>query len=170
MSRDFAAEYVAGCVAGSSNVLSGYAFDTCKVRWDVVFIFAGSRRCLLLACRCAECGGTCRLQACPPDTYRNAWHCFRSIVKFEGVMGLYRGVSAPLIGGALETGELLCALYCAPDFVLMQLNMHLNICSRRPNMQRMSCSAGVNYTVYTYMLRTLGVCIRDHKIDSLLTI
>lgn len=42
MSKDFAAEYVAGCVAGSSNVLSGYAFDTCKVRWDVDMCSLGS--------------------------------------------------------------------------------------------------------------------------------
>ena len=67
-------------------------------------MFAVFRHCLHLACRCAECGDTRRLQASPPDTYRNAWHCFRSILKYEGVRGLYRGVSAPLIGGALETG------------------------------------------------------------------
>ena len=57
--------------------------------------------------------------ASPPDTYRNAWHCFRSILKYEGVRGLYRGVSAPLIGGALETGMLPFALECIPPFVLL---------------------------------------------------
>ena len=77
-------------------------------------MFAGFRHCFHLACRCAEGGGACRLQASPPDTYRNAWHCFRSILKYEGVRGLYRGVSAPLIGGALETGKLLSALKCSP--------------------------------------------------------
>ena len=82
-------------------------------------MFAGFRHCLHLACRCAEDGGTCRLQASPPDTYRNAWHCFRSILKYEGVRGLYRGVSAPLIGGALETGMLPFALECIPPFVLL---------------------------------------------------
>ena len=82
-------------------------------------MFAGFRHCLHLACRCAEDGGTCRLQASPPDTYRTAWHCFRSILKYEGVRGLYRGVSAPLIGGALETGMLPFALEYIPPFVLL---------------------------------------------------
>ncbi|CAL5229862.1 g13273 [Coccomyxa viridis] len=100
MSQNYAAEYVAGAIAGSANVLSGYAFDTCKVR----------------------------LQASPPSTYRNAWHCFRSILQYEGVRGMYRGVSAPLIGGALETG--------------------------------------VNYAVYTYMLRTLGTDVRRPDLVS----
>ena len=44
-----------------------------------------------------------RLQAnlCP---YNGPWQCFTSILRQEGVRGLYRGLSSPLIGGALETG------------------------------------------------------------------
>lgn len=36
--------------------------------------------------------------------YKNAWGCFSSIVRYEGVKGIFRGLTAPLIGGALETG------------------------------------------------------------------
>ncbi|CAL8469238.1 g8779 [Coccomyxa elongata] len=85
----FVEEYIAGCLAGSANIFSGYSFDTVKVR----------------------------LQASPPGAYRSAWHCFRAILQYEGVRGLYRGVTAPMLGGALETG--------------------------------------INYTVYTSMLRFL---------------
>ena len=44
-----------------------------------------------------------RLQAreCPTS---GPWNCFNSIVKEEGFRSLYRGLSSPLIGAALETG------------------------------------------------------------------
>jgi hypothetical protein len=44
-----------------------------------------------------------RLQTrvCP---YSGPWHCFTSIVRQEGAASLFRGLSAPLVGGAIETG------------------------------------------------------------------
>ncbi len=36
--------------------------------------------------------------------YNSPWSCFRSIVQHEGFNGLFRGLSSPLVGGALETG------------------------------------------------------------------
>ncbi|KAK9819709.1 hypothetical protein WJX72_001523 [[Myrmecia] bisecta] len=60
----------------AANTASGYAFDTVKVR----------------------------LQASPRGTYNGSLDCLKSILRYEGVRGLYRGLSAPLIGGALETG------------------------------------------------------------------
>lgn len=36
--------------------------------------------------------------------YNSAWACFRSIVYHEGFNGVFRGLSSPLVGGALETG------------------------------------------------------------------
>jgi solute carrier family 25 (mitochondrial carnitine/acylcarnitine transporter), member 20/29 len=36
--------------------------------------------------------------------YNSPWSCFRSIVNHEGFSGLFRGLSSPLVGGALETG------------------------------------------------------------------
>lgn len=49
-------EYTAGCVAGAANVVSGFPFDTVKVR----------------------------LQA-SPDRYRGPWDCVRRIWRHEGV-------------------------------------------------------------------------------------
>jgi hypothetical protein len=138
----FVEEYIAGCLAGSANIFSGYSFDTVKVRLRAYFpsiIFLLSIRSKLKAvseiCLC-----TSRLQASPPGAYRSAWQCFRAILHYEGVCtldlnvddlwmadwwtpllgilaqppaktgnlvqvrGLYRGVTAPVIGGALETG------------------------------------------------------------------
>ena len=37
-------------------------------------------------------------------TYEGPWSCFRSIVRQEGFHGLFRGLSSPLVGAALETG------------------------------------------------------------------
>ncbi|GMH43198.1 hypothetical protein BSKO_11120 [Bryopsis sp. KO-2023] len=68
-------EMCAGLIAGGANIASGFPFDTVKVRLQ------------------AERG-----------VYRGAWQCFRHILKFDGIRGLYRGLTPPLIGGALETG------------------------------------------------------------------
>lgn len=67
---------LSGGVAGAANIFTGFPFDTVKVR----------------------------LQASPHGTYAGPWDCARSIVKYEGVRGLYRGLAAPLVGAALETG------------------------------------------------------------------
>lgn len=96
-------DYLAGAIAGSANIVSGFPFDSVKVR----------------------------LQA-DSSAYRGAWQCFTSIIRLEGVSerrrrlprrlgpfpsltwltpnrrpqfrSLYLGLSPQLIGGALETG------------------------------------------------------------------
>ncbi|KAI3423946.1 hypothetical protein D9Q98_009780 [Chlorella vulgaris] len=69
------ADYVAGAIAGSANIILGFPADTVKVRLQN------------------------RL-----NPYSGAWHCFRSMLRNEGVGALYRGMSPQLVGGALETG------------------------------------------------------------------
>jgi mitochondrial ornithine carrier protein len=47
-----------------------------------------------------------RLQSQPdsqPLKYKGPLDCFRQSLKADGVLGLYRGISAPLVGAALET-------------------------------------------------------------------
>lgn len=44
-------------------------------------------------------------------------YCRVSLVPYLQVRGLYRGMSAPLIGGALETGDLSCPASSRPLFV-----------------------------------------------------
>ncbi|KAF8062934.1 hypothetical protein HT031_003773 [Scenedesmus sp. PABB004] len=68
-------ELVGGVLAGAVNVTSGYPFDTLKVR--------------LQAGRGAYAGMT--------DAARAIW-------RSEGPRGFFRGLSAPLLGGAAETG------------------------------------------------------------------
>ena len=51
-------DYAAGAIAGSANIISGFPFDSVKVR--------------LQADNCA---------------YRGAWQCFRAIAREEGVSG-----------------------------------------------------------------------------------
>ncbi|KAL4421304.1 hypothetical protein ABPG75_010595 [Micractinium tetrahymenae] len=70
-----AIDYVAGALAGSANIAVGFPADTVKVRLQN------------------------RL-----NPYSGAWHCAASIVRYEGVHALYRGMSPQLVGGALETG------------------------------------------------------------------
>lgn len=50
-----------------------------------------------------------RLQSQPdhlPPRYKGPLDCFRKSILADGVLGLYRGISAPLVGAALETSSL----------------------------------------------------------------
>lgn len=50
-----------------------------------------------------------RLQSQPdhlPQLYRGPIDCFRQSIRADGFLGLYRGISAPLVGAALETSSL----------------------------------------------------------------
>lgn len=60
--------------AGAANVISGHPFDTVKV------IMQGN-----------------------PRDHKNAISAARHVVSTSGTLGLYRGMTSPLIGGALET-------------------------------------------------------------------
>ncbi len=73
-----------------------------------------------------------RLQSQPdhlPPRYTGPLDCFRQSIKADGVLGLYRGISAPLVGAAAETsslffferigrGAVYASGYCSPDRVL----------------------------------------------------
>ncbi|ORY65969.1 amino acid transporter arg-13 [Pseudomassariella vexata] len=70
-----------GSVAGVTGKYIEYPFDTVKVR----------------------------LQSQPdhlPLRYKGPLDCFRQSIKADGVLGLYRGISAPLFGAAAETSSL----------------------------------------------------------------
>jgi len=50
-----------------------------------------------------------RLQSQPdglPPQYKGPIDCFRQSWRADGVAGLYRGISAPLVGAAVETSSL----------------------------------------------------------------
>ncbi|KAK4039282.1 mitochondrial carrier domain-containing protein [Parachaetomium inaequale] len=70
-----------GSIAGVVGKYIEYPFDTVKVR----------------------------LQSQPdhlPLQYRGPLDCFRQSVRADGLLGLYRGISAPLVGAALENSSL----------------------------------------------------------------
>ncbi|RQM05050.1 hypothetical protein DH86_00003628, partial [Scytalidium sp. 3C] len=50
-----------------------------------------------------------RLQSQPdhlPPLYKGPLDCFKQSIRNEGFVSLYRGISAPLVGAALETSSL----------------------------------------------------------------
>ncbi|RAL62780.1 hypothetical protein DID88_004622 [Monilinia fructigena] len=72
---------VYGSIAGVAGKYIEYPFDTVKVR----------------------------LQSQPyhlPLRYTGPLDCFKQSIRSDGIWGLYRGISAPLIGAALETSSL----------------------------------------------------------------
>jgi ornithine carrier protein len=80
-SREAAKDILFGSIAGVIGKAIEYPFDTVKVR----------------------------LQAQPsagPLTYAGPLDCFRQSVRQDGFLGLYRGISPPLFGAAVETSSL----------------------------------------------------------------
>eukprot|EP01090_Pellita_catalonica_P004083 TRINITY_DN13927_c0_g1_i1.p1 TRINITY_DN13927_c0_g1~~TRINITY_DN13927_c0_g1_i1.p1 ORF type:complete len:300 (+),score=28.39 TRINITY_DN13927_c0_g1_i1:201-1100(+) len=69
--------FLAGTFAGMSGVFIGYPFDTVKVRLQ-------TQR---------------KIKGVLP--YRNALHCAMLCLRREGIRGLYRGLSSPLIGDSM---------------------------------------------------------------------
>ncbi|KAL2070931.1 hypothetical protein VTL71DRAFT_13957 [Oculimacula yallundae] len=78
---DAVEDIVFGSIAGVAGKYIEYPFDTVKVR----------------------------LQSQPdhlPLRYTGPLDCFKQSLRAEGFLGLYRGISAPLVGAALETSSL----------------------------------------------------------------
>ncbi|TAQ89552.1 hypothetical protein B7494_g2112 [Chlorociboria aeruginascens] len=74
-------DIIFGSIAGIAGKYIEYPFDTVKVR----------------------------LQSQPdhlPLRYKGPIDCFRQSISSDGLLGLYRGISAPLVGAALETSSL----------------------------------------------------------------
>lgn len=81
-----------GSIAGTLGKIVEYPFDTVKVR----------------------------LQSQPdhlPLRYAGPLDCFRQSIRQDGVRGLYRGVSAPLLGAAAETSCLFFSYRVAQDVI-----------------------------------------------------
>ncbi|EAS36956.3 amino acid transporter Arg-13 [Coccidioides immitis RS] len=85
-------DVVFGSVAGIAGKYIEYPFDTVKVR----------------------------LQSQPdglPLRYKGPIDCFRQSLQAEGVLGLYRGISAPLFGAAVETSSLFFSYRITQEFL-----------------------------------------------------
>ncbi|XP_030070707.1 mitochondrial basic amino acids transporter-like isoform X1 [Microcaecilia unicolor] len=67
-----ALDFLAGCAGGAAGVLVGHPFDTVKVRLQV--------------------------QSVTKPLYRGTFHCFKSIIKQESALGLYKGIGSPMMG------------------------------------------------------------------------
>lgn len=61
-------EFIAGGCAGSLGIFIGFPFDIVKVKLQVF-----------------------------PDQYKTAWACFKSSIKEEGIIGLYKGCIPPIV-------------------------------------------------------------------------
>jgi mitochondrial ornithine carrier protein len=86
-SREAAKDILFGSIAGVIGKAIEYPFDTVKVR----------------------------LQAQPstgPLTYSGPLDCLRQSVRQDGFLGLYRGISPPLFGAAVETASLFFSVRC----------------------------------------------------------
>ncbi|BGP07558.1 hypothetical protein JCM10049v2_003396 [Rhodotorula toruloides] len=88
-----ALDFFAGTVAGIASLVTGHPFDTVKVRLQTQPRTLSPSAALALAA--GEAGKKDSLY------YRNAGHAFVRVVKEEGVRGLYKGVTSPMLGVAL---------------------------------------------------------------------
>ena len=86
-------------IAGALGKVLEYPFDTVKVR----------------------------LQSQPlhlPPLYTGAVDCFRQSLRIDGIHGLYRGISAPLAGAAIETSSLFFSYRIAQKSLLAVAHKH----------------------------------------------
>lgn len=81
-----------GSIAGVVGKYVEYPFDTVKVRLQ------------------SQADGV-------PLKYAGPLDCFRQSLRQDGFLGLYRGISAPLLGAALETSSLFFSYRIAQDIV-----------------------------------------------------
>ena len=81
-----------GSIAGAIGKVIEYPFDTVKVRLQ-------------------------SQPSTPVLTYAGPIDCFRKSIRNDGFMSLYRGVSAPLFGAAVETSSLFFSYRIAKDAV-----------------------------------------------------
>lgn len=88
-----------GSVAGSAGKVVEYPFDTIKVR----------------------------LQSQPFDRlqYKGPLDCCRQSIQSEGIRGLYRGVSTPILGAAAETASLFWTFNLVQSYVKTQVTGHV---------------------------------------------
>lgn len=80
-SKDAIKDIVFGSIAGIAGKIIEYPFDTVKVRLQ------------------SQAEGL-------PLRYSGPLDCFKQSIKADGFLGLYRGVSAPFVGAAVETSSL----------------------------------------------------------------
>ncbi|KAL9096549.1 MAG: hypothetical protein Q9163_006422, partial [Psora crenata] len=86
-------DIIFGSIAGSIGKTIEYPFDTVKVRLQS--------------------------QSLQHPTYSGPLDCFRQSIRADGVVrGLYRGISAPLLGAAIETSSLFFSYRIAQDCLL----------------------------------------------------
>jgi ornithine carrier protein len=79
--KDAAKDIVFGSIAGIAGKIIEYPFDTVKVRLQ------------------SQVDGL-------PLRYTGPLDCFKQALKQDGFLGMYRGVSAPFLGAAVETSSL----------------------------------------------------------------
>jgi len=63
-----------------------------------------------------------RLQSQPDDQplrYRGPLDCFRQSLKQDGIRGLYRGISPPLVGAAAENSALFFSVRLFPAITIL---------------------------------------------------
>ncbi|KAL9940374.1 hypothetical protein V8E36_001079 [Tilletia maclaganii] len=75
--------YAAGTASGLTKLIVGHPFDSVKVR----------------------------IQCSPPGTYTGPWHAFRSLIRNESFLSLYKGASPPAVGWAATDAILLGSLH-----------------------------------------------------------
>jgi len=87
--KEAAKDILFGSIAGIVGKFIEYPFDTVKVR----------------------------LQSQPdglPPQYKGPVDCFRQSWRADGIPGLYRGITAPLVGAAVETSSLFFSVSLHP--------------------------------------------------------
>jgi hypothetical protein len=89
-------DFAAGTLGGFAGKLLDYPLDTVKTLLQVNSSAAASTTTTTTTTATTD----------GPIVYRGAFHCLRHTIETNGVQGLYKGISAPLLGSMAENAVL----------------------------------------------------------------
>ncbi|KAJ3040600.1 hypothetical protein HK097_002522, partial [Rhizophlyctis rosea] len=102
------ADLLFGSVAGFTGKLVEYPFDTIKVRLQtqpLATSLADGGAAGIAGAAAAGGGGAGQAAV----TFKGPWDCFQHALRTQGILGLYKGLSAPLVGCMIENSALFAA-------------------------------------------------------------
>jgi solute carrier family 25 carnitine/acylcarnitine transporter 20/29 len=95
-----AVDFVAGTVGGIASLLAGHPFDTIKTRLQA------QSHSKSTSIQSSSSSSPLITQQVPSFRYTSAWDALRRIVAEERFLGLYKGVTSPMLGVAVMNASI----------------------------------------------------------------
>lgn len=139
--KDSVLDVFCGSVAGASGKFIEYPFDTVKVR----------------------------LQSQPdhlPPRFHGPLDCFKQTLRNEGIYGLFRGISSPVVGAAAENASLFVSYSLAQQVIRANFYSGIQSTDRLPDGVLLLCGA-ISGIVTSFILTPIELVKCQMQVQSL---